>query len=544
MSAVNGFNTRAELPLRTIDDNMALARLALLSAIVSLLLAVIYAVQYGRHELRIRRLGGIRAPTMARTPVGGKLIPLITIQWASGAVRAISKHQLRQYFEEFNQKYSKPGRNIVEFNFGARQRWIITQEPEHVKTILTSKFHDFGKGPDLYKKWIPFLGDSIFTTDGQMWHDSRSLIRPMFVKSRVSDLEIFEHWTMTLSSMIPDSGQPVDIMNLFYRLTLDVTSEFLLGTSTNSLGNPRSDFADAFHEVQRNQMMIMFAGPFSGLLPKGKYFHSIGVINEFVMPFIKAALALTDLEIEKLSGSEKHFTFLHGLIRYTRDPKMIRDQLLTVLFAGRDTTAATLSWAFYELSNYPAKYGRLRQEILDTVGRDKAPTYDHLKNMSYLRYVLNETLRLYPAVPYNMRTALRDTTIDGAPGEPPISVVEGDAVLYSPLIMHRRQGIYPPVSDKFADPSTFSPERWESWQPKAWQYLPFNGGPRICVGQNFALTEMAYVMTRLLQKYERIEYVGDWSAQEYVSELVARPSQGVNIRLFEDRSTKAGGSLI
>lgn len=59
--------------------------------------------------------------------------------------------------------------------------------------------------------------------------------------------------------------------------------------------------------------------------------------------------------------------------------------------------------------------------------------------------------------------------------------------------MHRRKEIYPPVSEKFADSSVFSPERWQNWQPKAWQYLPFNGGPRICVGQNFALTEMAYV---------------------------------------------------
>lgn len=325
-------------------------------------------------------------------------------------MQAIRKHQLREYFEEFLRRYSAPGQEVVEFNFGPRVRWIITQEPEHVKTILTTKFDDFGKGPDLYQKWIPFLGDGVFTTDGQVWHDSRSLIRPMFVKTRVSDLEIFERWTTTLSDKIPDAGNSVDIMELFYRLTLDITSEFLLGVSTNSLGNPRSDFADAFHEVQRNQMMIMFSGPFSGLLPKTRYFRSIGVINEFIMPFIQAALALPDAEIERLSKSDKEFTFLHGLMQYTRDPKMIRDQLLAVLFAGRDTTAATLSWAFYQLSKYPEKYQRLRQEILETVGRDRKPTYDDLKNMQYLRYVLNETLRLYPAVPYNMRTALRDST--------------------------------------------------------------------------------------------------------------------------------------
>lgn len=111
----------------------------------------------------------------------------------------------------------------------------MTREPEHVKTILTTKFGEYGKGPQFHEIWSPFLGDSIFTTDGQLWADSRSLIRPMFIKDRVRDIEVFDKWANTFIGKLPASGQTVDVMDLFYRMTLDVTTDFLLGGSVNSL---------------------------------------------------------------------------------------------------------------------------------------------------------------------------------------------------------------------------------------------------------------------------------------------------------------------
>lgn len=85
------------------------------------------------------------------------------------------------------------------------------------------------------------------------------------------------------------------------------------------------------------------------------------------------------------------------------------------------------------------------------------------------------------------------TTLPGAVGQPDITTLKGDHVIYSTLAMQRRKDLYPPVSETFADPAIFSPERWDHWTPKHWQYVPFNGGPRICIGQNFAMTEMAYI---------------------------------------------------
>jgi len=233
--------------------------------------------------------------------------------------------------------------------------------------------------------------------------------------------------------------------------------------------------------------------PFKYLLPKYRYNRGIKVLERFVEPFIARTLAISPSELEKLSKSDKDFTFLHQMARSTRDAKVIRDQLMAVLLAGRDTTAATLSWTVYELANYPAIYHKLRNEVLATVGPSRAPTYEDLKGMTYLTHTLNETLRLYPAVPYNLRAALKDTTLPGRPGQPDIACLEGDIVVYSAFSMQRRKDLYPEVSEKFADPAIFSPDRWDHWTPKAWNYVPFNGGPRICVGQNFAMTEMAFV---------------------------------------------------
>lgn len=135
-------------------------------------------------------------------------------------------------------------------------RLLYTREPEHIKAILTGNFADYGKGPRFHQLWSPFLGDSIFTTDGKLWSNSRNLIRPMFIKDRVSDLEIFERRLSVMMDLFPTPGESFNIMDLFYRMTLDVTTEFLLGHSINSLENPKANFVKAFSDVQRIQMML------------------------------------------------------------------------------------------------------------------------------------------------------------------------------------------------------------------------------------------------------------------------------------------------
>lgn len=495
-------------------------------AVLSALLVLLYAVRRTVVARRIRNAGGVRAPALALNPFSG-------ISFFISAAREQMNNNLLAFFQSIYDKATPECPDCVEISFTGGIRFILTREPEHIKTVLTSKFTDFGKGPRFHEIWSPFLGDSIFTTDGQLWQGSRSLIRPMFVKDRVSDLQTFDKWAGVLMNKLPRAGETVDIMDLFYRMTLDVTTDYLLGASVNSLDNPKHEFARAFNEVQRDQMMLTILSPFYYLIPKYRYYRAIRVLERFMAPYIEQALALPVENLEKLSKSDRNYTFLHNIARFTRHPKVIRDQIMAVLIAGRDTTAATLSWTIFELTNYPEVVKKLRNEILATVGPARMPTYDDLKKMRYLTHTLNETLRMYPAVPYNVRAALETSTLPGKPGQPDIAVLERDIVIYSTLAMQRRRDIYPPTSEKFADPAIFSPDRWDDWTPKPWTYVPFNGGPRICVGQNFAMTEMAFFLVRLLQKYERLEYRGDWHAQYHKAEIVGAPGHGVPVALYE-----------
>lgn len=196
--------------------------MALLSVFAWFVLAPLYV------SARIRRMGGVRAHVLATNPI-------FALPWFIKAGAKHAQDRLLEYYTELYEATPPNSKNVVEMSVTGKMRYIITKDPEHVKTVLTAKFADFGKGPQFHETWSPFLGDSIFTTDGKSWQDSRGLIRPMFVKDKVSDLLIFEKWTQTMISKMPVSGQTVEMMDLFYRMTLDVTTDFLLGSSVDSL---------------------------------------------------------------------------------------------------------------------------------------------------------------------------------------------------------------------------------------------------------------------------------------------------------------------
>lgn len=240
---------------------------------------------------------------------------------------------------------------------------------------------------------------------------------------------------------------------------------------------------------------------------------------------------------EKLSKSD---TFIHALARFTRSRKVIRDQLTAILLAGRDTTAATLSWTFLELARRPAVVQKLRREILDMIGENTPPTYENLKDMKYLTYVINETLRLYPAVPFNVRTALVDTSLPrggGPDGMSPVGVRKDTSVGYSTLMTQRRRDLYPAVSKDFPyDPAEWAPDRWYTWSPKSWNYIPFNGGPRICIGQQFAVVEMGYTICRILQAMSEVEDLGSKSVLK--TEIVLTPAEGVKVAFWKAGARK------
>jgi len=373
--------------------------------------------------------------------------------------------------------------------------------------MLSLKFKDFGIG-NRESTLGPLLGQGIFTMDGQFWAHSRAMIRPNFTRDQVADLNAFERHIQDLWQLIPRDGSTIDLQELFFRFTIDSATEFLFGQSTNTLkmkkegGPDGAQFAQAFNMAQEACTNRFRLGVLRYITKDKKGDEAIKICHEFVGQFVDEAIRYREsLDLEKKGAtSDEKYVFLHELARDTKNKRRLRDELLNVLLAGRDTTASLLSNMWFMLAKNPEIFAKLRREVEETL-HGELPTYEQLRNMKYLKYCMNESLRLHPVVPSNSRMALTDTVIPlggGADGQSPLFVAKGTIVIYTTYAMHRRTDFYG------EDAEEFKPERWENLRP-GWEYLPFNGGPRICLGQQYALTEAGYVTVRLCQEFMGLE---------------------------------------
>ena len=385
---------------------------------------------------------------------------------------------------------------------------VATAEPENIKTVLSVKFKDYDLG--LRKPYLtPLLGSGIFNADGERWSSSRHLLRPSFAREHLADLEAFEGHVKLLLKAIPGDGSTFDIQELFFRLTLDSATEFLFNHSTHSLKtvgqhnafDEDAEFAEAFNTAQSEIVVNMRFAGLRFLRSQKKAKEANRICHAYVNKFVEDAIAFRQRrDLEK--GEEQKdgkYIFIHELAKQVTDKIQLRDELMNILLAGRDTTASVLSNMFFEIAKKPYIWTKLREEIGQLNGR--IPTYEELRNLKYLKWCLNESLRLYPVVPTNNRMAVRDTILPlggGPHGKSPLFVPKGTVVVYSPFSMHRRPDIYGP------DANVYRPERWEKLRP-GWEFIPFNGGPRICLGQQYALTEASYVTARLVQEFGRLE---------------------------------------
>lgn len=237
-----------------------------------------------------------------------------------------------------------------------------------------------------------------------------------------------------------------------------------------------------------------------------EYQNDVSIVNEFVEYYVNLALkkGAGKQSSDRTRGDK--YVFLDELATQTTDPVALRAQLLNVLLAGRDTTSSLLSWVFHELLRHPEVFTKLRAAVLDSFGPDNDGdtsriTFASLKNCTYLQHTLSEALRLWPVVPGNSRRSNKRTWLPrggGPDGSAPVFVPADTQVDYSVHVMMRRKDLWG------EDANTFRPERFEG-RKAGWEFLPFNGGPRICIGQQFALTEASYVVARLLQRFDKIE---------------------------------------
>lgn len=272
--------------------------------------------------------------------------------------------------------------HTVEVNAGGR-RVVFTADPENIKAILNTQHDHYGKGKWVNKDWRAVLGYGILTTDGQQWHEGRQMIRSQLSKSRISDLRCIETHTSKLLSVL-GSGRSVDVKNLFFRLTLDISTEFLFGQSALSMDSEDSSFANSLAYLQRFLIVVARCGRLGCFVSRRRFRKELDTFNSFIEPFIDKALALSPDDLLK-STEEANFNFLSSVVLQTRDRAKLRDQLTTVLIGSRDTTATTLTWLFYNLSRNREVLARLREEIAKSIGLEKLPTYEDLKAMRYLQ---------------------------------------------------------------------------------------------------------------------------------------------------------------
>ncbi len=391
---------------------------------------------------------------------------------------------------------------------------VSTSDPENIQAILATKFHDFELGPLRRNNFIPILGHGIFTSEGEAWVHFRTQLRPQFTREQVSDLEAAERHLRILFRALPEENssgwtEERDIMPLIFNFTLDVSTEFLFGRSVNSQTAVVSSPGHGSNtEVKKNiefaralnfsQEYIGWRIRFQGLywLANSKKFReACKTVKEFTDQFVRLALDSASERIAPAAGQKEKFVLLDSLVATTKNPQELRDQVLQILVAGRDTTSSLLSWTILLLSHHSEYFNYLHKTVLEHFGSEIFPgnemNFSSLKACKPLQNVLYESLRLYPLIPLNGRTAIRDTILPVGGGKnrkQPIAIAKGEQISYSAYVLHRRKDIWGEDADEFR------PERWDGRKIR-WEFLGFSGGPRVCLGREFIffLTSLRYL---------------------------------------------------
>ncbi|EKM50591.1 uncharacterized protein PHACADRAFT_263957 [Phanerochaete carnosa HHB-10118-sp] len=465
--------------------------------------------------------------------LGAEPVPCVRGRWPGnldivlGFVRSFKEDYLMQFLDDLFREHRCKTLNM-------RLLWedqIWTIDEAHVRYMLAGPGFDwFHKGYFWQERMESFLGNGIFNRDGAEWQAQRAIARPWFAKDRLSDLNIFDQHTSTtlaLISSFADERQAFDAQDLFARFTLDSASEFLfgkcldtlhgtlpvagrakMGPKGTSIDDECGSFAWAFEDVQ---VQVARRTRIGKPWPLFELFHdktteSMAVVQKRLRPIVREALE----KDTRGEYNDEESTFLSHLAKSTDDPQDIASAVLNMLLAGRDTTASVLSFVVYFLALHPEVMRKLRAEILHTYGPDGRPSVEDMKDLEYLRAVINETMRLFPPVPMNLRLSDSDPHVFPASGSAPkYFVPPGTGVLYSVFLIQRRTDLW---GD---DALEFRPERWlEPATTKLladcpFAFTPFHAGPRLCLGQNFAYNEMSFFLVRLLQRVASFELAPD-----------------------------------
>lgn len=373
------------------------------------------------------------------------------------------------------------------------QTSYLLNHPAHVEHVLQTNHRNYRKSPML-EKLKPILGEGLFLSEGELWSQQRKLIQPSFSRQRVEAMNaamlsvMREHVARWESHAA--SKSEINLSEDMSYLALEVALRTMFGNGMTE--KEAREFSQALvigNEVSAERVWNLTR--ITEILPTSKnraYNRAIHTLDSVVWRIIRERRA------SGIAGDD-----LLGVLIEARDSEtneamndqQLRDEVLSLLLSGHETTAVMLSWAFHFLAQYPACLEKLRDEA-DSVLAGADPTPEHLKDLEYTKRVIQEVARLRPSIWWFARVAINDDNICGQ------EIKAGTTVLISQYLIHHHPSIWD-------EPTLFNPDRflpeYTMKRPK-FAYLPFGAGPRVCLGSGFATMEMQMALSMLTRRFD------------------------------------------
>ncbi|EAH6336148.1 cytochrome P450 [Campylobacter jejuni] len=395
----------------------------------------------------------------------------------------------------------------------------VINDTKEVKRMMVDEVREFPKSAFLHELLSPLLGESIFTTNGEVWKKQRELLRPSFEMTRIN--KVFNLMSEAVADMMDRfSKYPnhavIEVDEAMTFITADVIFRTIMSSKLDEEKGKKilNAFVTFQEQSVHTAMRRMFRFPkwLSYVLGDHKRAKAGDVIRQILSDIIKPRYDMADnAEFEDILGSlllvvdadtNKRFSF-----------EEILDQVAMLFLAGHETTASSLTWTLYLLSLYPKEQEKAYEEITQVL-QGGAIEISHLRQFKYLTNIFKESLRLYPPVGFFAREAKKDTQVRDK------LIKKGSGVVIAPWLIHRHEEFW-------TNPHGFNPSRFEGEYKKD-AYLPFGVGERICIGQGFAMQEAILILANILKTY-KLE-LEEGFVPDVVGRLTVRSANGMRIK--------------
>lgn len=401
----------------------------------------------------------------------------------------------------------------------------VINQPDLVHRVLVDDVKEFPKNQLLGHLLEPFLGESIFTTNGEQWKKQREMLNPSFEMTRISYVfSLMNEAVQEMSAGLTkncDNGR-IDIDPEMTYVTADIIFRTILSARLDR--RVAQKIIEAFvmfqEETARTAMRLMFRVPqwlwiFTGESKRVKAGNEIrDVLADIIRPRYDAATKMQVGEERDILSSLLQVVDADSGERFTFEE--ILDQVAMLFLAGHETSASALTWAIYLLSLYPDIQEKAYQEVMNTVGEEEFDVAK-IKQMELVTNIFKETLRLYPPVGFFARENIHETTMRDK------TIAPGSSVVVSPWLIHR--------NPEFWDsPNRFDPDRFNDQKSiQKDTYLPFGMGPRICIGASFAMQEAVLILATIVRDF-KIQLQNDF-VPDVVGRLTVRSANGMLVIL-------------